>query len=181
MRVVRPLSCVLALLNSGALSAGEHLVDADLIGAWKLVHTGIVTPDGRSYPVPNYGSDPHGYLIYDRSHVMCVFLAVGETRDPPPERYRNLMPAIPASYCALWHISDDGQTVLHEVQVGNDPALIGTTMRRKAARDGRTLTLRRDPVPEGLRDYFLTFERVNSEFLTLDRAGSGNSQHREAQ
>jgi hypothetical protein len=113
--------------------------------------------------VPNYGSDPKGYLIYDRSHVMCVFLAVGETRDPPPERYRTLMPSIPASYCARWHIADDGVTVLHDVQVGNDPTLMQATLRRKAARSGSTLTLRRDPVPEGFRDYVLTFEKVTAD------------------
>jgi len=65
--------------------------------------------------------------------------------------------------------------------VGNDPALFRTTLRRTAARDGRMLTLRRDPVPDGLRDYFLTFERVNNEFLTLDRAGNEDVQRSGAQ
>lgn len=159
MRSAAVLSWLL-FLHSGPLAAGEQLVDADLFGAWKLVHTVMVTPDGRSYPVPNYGSDPQGYLIYDRSHVMCVFLAVGESRNPPPEKYRGLMPPIPASYCAYWHIADDRRTVLHDVQVGNDPTLMRATLRRKASLTGHTLTLRRDPVPEDLKDYALTFERV---------------------
>jgi hypothetical protein len=110
--------------------------------------------------VPNYGFDPHGYLIYDKSHTMCVYFAIGVSNNLPPPEYRALMPPIPAAYCARWHIDASGDTVIHEVLVGNDPALFTAPLRRRATLDGRTLHLRRDPAPQGLRDYVLTFERV---------------------
>ena len=146
--------------------------DADLIGAWHLVRTEITLPDGNKYPVPNYGSDPRGYLIYDASHVMCVFLAVGESRDLPPPQYRDLMPPIPASYCARWEIAADGNTVLHHVLVGNDPALLIAPQRRKVTLRGRILELRRDPPPADLRDYVLIFEKVNDVRSTAGQSAT---------
>lgn len=156
------LATVSAALLCGTVSGGDRLIDEDLIGAWQLVRTQITLLDGRTFPVPNYGSDPHGYLIYDKSHTMCVYLAVGVSTDLPPEEYRTLMPPIPAAYCAKWHIDDSGDTVIHDVLVGNDPALFAAPLRRKATLNGRVLQLRRDPLPRGLRDYLLTFERVGN-------------------
>ena len=66
-------------------SAPSKIDERKLIGAWRLVYSEMRTPDGRVFPAPTYGPNPHGYLIYDASHVMCVFLAVGEpgTATPP--------------------------------------------------------------------------------------------------
>jgi len=147
-------------LLAGTVSGSDRLVDSDLIGAWRLVRTQITLPDGRTFPVPNYGSEPHGYLIYDKSHTMCVYFAVGVSNSLPPPEFRSLMPPIPAAYCARWHIDPSGDTVIHEVLVGNDPALFTAPLRRKMTVDGGVLHLRRDPLPQGLQDYVLTFERV---------------------
>jgi hypothetical protein len=155
------MATVSAALLCGTVSGSDRLVDKDLIGAWQLVRTQMTLHDGRTFPVPNYGSDPHGYLIYDKSHTMCVYLAVGVSTDLPPAEYRTLMPPIPAAYCARWHIDASGDTVIHDVLVGNDPALLAAPLRRKATLNGRVLQLRRDPLPRGLRDYVLTFERVD--------------------
>jgi hypothetical protein len=154
------MATISTALLCGSVRGGDRLVDENLIGAWRLVRTQITLPDGRTFPVPNYGSDPQGYLIYDKSHTMCVYLAVGVSNDLPPAEFRTLMPPIPAAYCARWHIDASGDTVVHEVLVAMDPELLAAPLRRKATLNGRVLQLRRDPVPRGLRDYVLTFERV---------------------
>ena len=162
MRGRKLIATVSAALLCGTVSGNDRLVDEDLIGAWRMVRSQITLPDGRTFPVPNYGSDPHGYLIYDMSHTMCVYIAVGVSNNLPPAEYRTFMPPIPAAYCARWHIDAGGVTVIHEVLVGNDPGLLTEPLRRRATLHGRMLQLRRDPLPQGLQDYVLTFERVSN-------------------
>ena len=141
-------------------SVAQGISEQQLVGAWRLVHTEMRLPDGRTFPVPNYGPDPHGYIMYDRSHMMCVYLAVGEPGKLPPAEFLT-QPAIPAAYCARWSLEKGGSIVSHEVLVSNDPGITGPPLRRKLTLAGDTLFIRRVPTPAGMADYVLQFVRVH--------------------
>jgi Lipocalin-like domain len=141
------------------VSAAEGISERQLIGTWRLVHTEMRLPDGRTFPIPTYGPDPHGYIMYDRSHMMCVYLAVGEPGNLPPAEFLT-QPAIPTAYCARWSLDKVGSVVSHEVLVSNDSGTPGPPLRRKLTIAGDTLFFRRVPAPAGMADYVLQFERV---------------------
>jgi hypothetical protein len=140
-------------------SVGQGISEQQLVGTWRLVHAEMRLPDGRTFPIPNYGPDPHGYIMYDSSHMMCVYLAVGAPGQLPPAEFLT-QPAIPAAYCARWTLDKGSSVISHEVLVGNDPAITGAPLRRKLTLTGDALFIRRVPTPAGMADYVLQFERV---------------------
>jgi hypothetical protein len=147
------------LLAAEPSAAPVKVQERDLIGAWRLVYTEMKTLDGRTFPNPTYGPNPHGYLMYDASHTMCVFLAVGVEPGPAPAEFQKLRTANPAAYCGLWYLEPSGEAVIHDIEVSDARSGIGGKQRRRAVVNGDTLIIR-SGLQQGLQDYFLRFERV---------------------
>jgi Lipocalin-like domain len=139
-------------------------IDRDIVGAWRLVHSEMRKTDGTTFPNPTYGTRPHGYLIYDASHTMCVFLAVGELDEPTPPEYAQLRRAEPAAYCGRWYVEAGGDAVIHDIEVLIQGVSLVGLQRRRVQIVGDTLFIR-SGLPEGLEDYYLQFERVHDNRL----------------
>jgi hypothetical protein len=144
-------------------AAEVSALEAQVIGAWRLVRTEQTLASGERRPKPEYGPNGTGYILYDASHVMSVFLANpnGVNRAPSaPRGAPGSSMDTPAAYCGRWHIDPAGPTLVHHTEMDVFPSEAGLVRRRRFTCDGDTLILRPPEHPPGVVDFYLQFERV---------------------
>jgi len=182
MRTSKPyLRCAAALagltLTGGCASMVRTASVADLekqaVGAWRLVKTEQKLADGTVRAKPAYGPNGTGYIIYDTSHMMCVFLANPDAPPPVPGQPRGEPGSSmenPASYCARWHVDPRGPWMVHKIEMiarspekGATALKVGDQIKRQFRREGDRLYLRPTEAAPGVVDYVLTFERVRND------------------
>ena len=139
-------------------------LEKQVVGAWRLVKTEQRLEDGTTRPKPAYGPNGTGYIIYDPSHTMCVFLANPDgprTPEGQPRGEPGSSMDSPAAYCGRWHINPVGPMVIHETELDVFPQHMGQDRGRKFNREGDMLFLRPAITTPGIVDYYLQFQRVS--------------------
>jgi hypothetical protein len=137
-----------------------------LVGTWRLVSTEQRLRDGTVQPSPIYGPNGVGYLIYGSAHRMCALL-MNPNRphwlsadEPTPQEMKSAIEGFVA-YCGSYEVNEAEGFVLHHVEVDQTPNWVGTDLKRCFVLSGNRLTLRpAPPLPAGVVDYTLTWERV---------------------
>jgi hypothetical protein len=156
---------VLAGVGSQAVVAGEDPLRNRFIGAWKLVSTEQRLADGSRRPAPRFGPNGVGYLMYTGTH-MCAVVAdpnrpQWKSEQTPTDNEARLAVDGLAAYCATYEIDAKQQLVIHHVRVDAVPNSIGTLRKRQFEFSGNRLILRPvPPLPEGVAEYALTWERI---------------------
>jgi hypothetical protein len=155
--------CLVA--QNGSASAGR--VPERVIGTWKLVSANNVRANGTLEPMPEYGPNPLGYLIYDGTGRMCVSLA-----NPKPVKWAN--PEKPTkdeivqtandffAYCGTYEVKDQQGDIIHRPEMSSWPHYIGTDQVRHFKLDGDNLVLSgSETAPNGTSSgYRITWKRV---------------------
>jgi Lipocalin-like domain len=137
------------------------------VGAWRLVSSQQKMADGTTRNNPFYGPGGVGYLIYSETGHMCVV-----TMDPSRPQWKNeaapteseLRSAMSGlmAYAGTYEVNATEQYVIHHVELDKIPNRIGARRKRFFAFSGTHLVLRPEPpMPEGVVDYWLTWERIS--------------------
>lgn len=121
-------------------------VDArDLVGGWDLLDWRIETTphDAPSHP---FGENAQGQIMYTADGRMSAVISrAGRTplstpspRQASAEECREAFTSF-FCYAGTWHL--EGDTVVHELSLALNPAMIGTEQRRHAKLTGDRLEL----------------------------------------
>lgn len=160
------LTCLMAgtpLALRSDPSAGTPKLD--IVGTWRLVSTQQKMADGTTRPDPQTGAHGVGYIMYDATGHMCVFIA-----DPDRPKWRD--PAAPTdaevraafqgtvAYCGTYEVNEQERSVTHRVETDRDPGAVGTTRKRMVSITGNKLSLRPTPLPAGMQEWNSEWERV---------------------
>jgi len=137
---------------------------SDIIGAWAYQDWRIRYPDGR-VTMP-FGEGASGLLLYtaDGRMTACIMAAqraAFRAKNPRAASLRERAAAFDSyfSYAGRWQLV--GETILHEVTLALNPALVGTRQWRNARLRGQKLVLSADEqTPEALRRHELAWKRV---------------------
>jgi Lipocalin-like domain len=105
------------------------------VGTWRLVS---FLGHGADGPETNtYGSNPHGFLIYDKGGRMSVQIARSNQRpfksdDPSHASLEELKDASEGyfGYFGRYTVDERAGTVTHHVEGGSYPNFVGTDQRR---------------------------------------------------
>ena len=119
----------------------------DFVGAWRLI--GVDYRHANGQPVPLYGQDPQGLLVYAPSGHMAAQVmhpqrpALPAGRDDPGAvaAYHTILTGYVA-YFGTYTVEAGAGTVLHYVQGSLLPEWVGSTQVRHFEFAGRRLTLR---------------------------------------
>jgi hypothetical protein len=137
-----------------------------LLGTWKLVSDFEIRPDGSRRP--EYGPNPLGYLMYDKTGHMCVTLANANAprwADPakPTDQERVLTHKSMEAYCGTFEVRESADQVIHRPELAEWPHYIGSDQVRHYRFEGDRLVLSlQEIVPDGERyAYEITWRRVN--------------------
>ena len=139
---------------------------AGLVGTWRLVAATQRMADGTERPDPNTGGKPTGYIIYTATGQVCAMLGNSQrTRwavfDRPTEAEALAIPENMVAYCGTYTVDPPGGFVLHHIELDLSPNRTGTDRKRFFAITGDRLVLRpAPPLPEGVKDWTVTWERV---------------------
>jgi len=149
----------------------EFPAQGRLVGAWALVSWQIFGADDSSFTEP-FGADPRGLLQYTAdgcmSAVVCRSKRAGLPQGVSP---RRMEPELLADcyrsyfhYAGRWHI--EGDSVIHSVELGLNPNMVGTRQVRRMHFDGQTLTLTGiESLGLQQRRHVLLWQRAASEKL----------------
>jgi hypothetical protein len=117
---------------------------AALIGAWALET--FVTDEPKGGERPRFGPNPVGYLIYTADgHMSATLMGAHRAPLPAPDgsaaRHVEVTSSLGnfLSYAGRYEIR--GNHVFHHVEVSVFTNLVGTTLERRFALDGDTLTI----------------------------------------
>jgi Lipocalin-like domain len=137
-----------------------------LVGTWRLVAATQRMIDGTERPDPNVGAHARGYIIYTPTGRMCAMLGNSErphwaVADRPTAEEALTISANMVAYCGTYKVDEAGGFVLHHVELDLSPNRGGTDRKRFFTISGDRLVLRpARPLPEGVRDWTVTWERV---------------------
>jgi hypothetical protein len=159
---------VAALLLAGQSgSAAAQGAAARLVGAWRLVAATQRMADGTERPDPNVGAHARGYIIYSPTGQVCAMLANSErprwaVGDQPTAAEASAIPGNMVAYCGTYSVDEAAGYVLHHVEVDLSPNRTGTDRKRFFTLSGDRLVLRpAPPLPEGVQDWTVTWERAH--------------------
>jgi uncharacterized protein RhaS with RHS repeats len=111
-----------------------------LVGSWRLVSSRRTAAGVTVLP---WGMRPSGVITYTPEGRLHVLIQRGgrsraQAGASTPAEKARLLDAFVA-YAGTFTV--DGDAVLHRIELASDPAMVGTTQVRRAATDGRRLTL----------------------------------------
>lgn len=159
------LAAALLLIGQAGPSAAQPAA-APIVGTWRLVAATQRMADGTERPDPNVGAHARGYIIYTATGQVCALLG---NRDRPrwavdgePTAAEALaIPANMVAYCGTYTVDEAGGFVVHHVQIDLSPNRVGTDRKRFFSISGDRLVLRpAPPLPDGVREWTVTWERV---------------------
>ena len=143
------------------------LSNADLIGAWALVDFVVTFDDGRP-PLEPFGPGTQGQIIYSEDGHMSAVLSSGSreafgiaqleqsgraTDGEKATAFDSYM-----SYCGRYRV--EGDRVVHTVELGLMPNIVGREQVRDASLSDGVLTLAYDvTTPRGERRFTLRWKR----------------------
>ena len=124
--------------------------------------------DGTERPDPNVGAHARGYIIYTPTGQVCATLGNMDrprwaAGDRPTEAEASAIPGNMVAYCGTYSVDEAGGFVTHHVEIDLSPNRTGTDRKRFFTLSGNRLVLRpAPPLPEGVRDWTVTWERVTA-------------------
>lgn len=137
-----------------------------LLGTWRLVSDFEIRPNGSRRP--EYGPNPLGYLMYDKTDHMCVTLAnanMPRWTDPakPTDQERVLTHKSMEAYCGTFEVRESTDQVIHRPELAEWPHYIGSEQVRHYRFEGDRLVLSLEEIVPGGEKYAyeITWERVN--------------------
>ena len=137
-----------------------------LVGTWRLVSDFEIRPDGSHRP--EYGPNPLGYLMYDKTGHMCVMLAHASTprwADPakPTDQERVLTHKSMEAYCGAFEVQERTGQVIHRPELAEWPHYIGSDQARHYRFEGELLVLSLEEIVPGGEKYAyeITWRRVD--------------------
>jgi hypothetical protein len=114
-------------------TAGPSLQD-QMIGIWKLDSRSIKKPDGTVTPDPAYGTDPVGYIAYDRTGYMSVqFMRRNRPKGGGIDGY--------TAYFGRFTVDEQTKKVTHHVEGNVNPDGVGQDNVREVVLEGDKLML----------------------------------------
>ena len=136
------------------------------VGAWRLVSAVEQLADGTERTQPRYGSGGIGYILYSDTGRVCV-VNIDPARPrwanesvPTETELRSAMRGIMA-YAGRYEVNAEEGYILHHIEVDAVPNRVATTAKRFFEFTGNRLILRpAPPLPSGVLDYRITWERV---------------------
>ena len=157
---------VLSFFCGAMVVVGQQKPDArQLIGTWRLVATEQPRADGTVRPEVGLGPRGVGYITYSDTGVVCAFLS-------NPDRPKWKIPSAPTeaelrsaidgmvSYCGTYEVNEAEGYVVHHVQMDKVPNAAGTDRKRYFTLSGNRLVLRPSPLPDGITEWHIEWERV---------------------
>jgi hypothetical protein len=137
-----------------------------LLGTWRLVSDFEIGPDGSRRP--EYGPNPLGYLMYDKTGHMCVTLATRNTPlwgDPakPTDQERVITHKSMEAYCGTFEVREDVSQAIHRPELAEWPHYIGSEQIRHYRFEGDRLVLSLEEIVPGGEKYAyeITWRRVD--------------------
>ncbi len=117
-----------------------------LMGAWALISWQIFSAEEALFTEP-FGAEPHGLLQYTADGCMSAVVCRSKRAELPPGVSPRRMEAELLANCyrsyfhyaGRWHI--EGDSVIHSVELGLNPNMVGTRQVRQMHFDGDTLSL----------------------------------------
>ena len=103
--------------------------------------------------------------MYTGTHMCAVLVRPdrpqwGSEETPSEQEVRSAIAGLVA-YCGAYEVDSKQGLVIHHVEVDRVPNAVGTLRKRRFAFSGNRLILRLpDPLPEGVVESSLTWERV---------------------
>ena len=142
MKIIGPVMLAVVVFASVSLPAahaqsratgGPSLRD-QMIGIWKLDSRSIKQPDGTTAPDPVYGTDPIGYIAYDRTGYMSVqFMRRNRPKGAGIDGY--------LAYFGTFTVDEQAKKVTHHVEGNVNPDGVGQDNVREVVLDGDKLML----------------------------------------
>jgi len=149
------------------MSPASENAAKQFVGTWRLVSAVQRLADGTTRSNPLYGPGGVGYIIYGDTGRVCVVLM-----DPSRPKWKNEAAPTEAelrsamnglmAYCGTYEVNVGEGTVIHQIEADRIPNRVGTHHKRFFTFSGNRLILRpAPPLPEGVVDYAITWERVS--------------------
>jgi len=134
------------LLTSCALAQTAAPTVAQLLGTWKLVSIEDTMTDGKVQPSSQFGSHPHGFIMYEPDGHMCATIANGDRpawKDPakPTDAEKIAYYDTFIAYCGTFKLDSATSTVTHYPSVAWTPAYVGSTQPRPFRLEGNRLII----------------------------------------
>jgi hypothetical protein len=143
---------LLATLMSLAMSALSQ--STSLVGTWILTGANKIRPDGRQ--VSDYGTDPHGIVIFtpDGRYVVEIFrsdrkkFASNDRATGTPEEYKDAIMSTSVHF-GQYVVDAEKGAIIFKVDRASFPNWDDTTRVSTFTLTGDTLTWRTPPRPDG--------------------------------
>ncbi len=170
---MKPLLSLLAMLILGgeawpAPPQNTEGVAARLVGTWRLLSSSQRMDDGTVRPDPQTGPRGIGYIMYSETGRMCAVLA-----NPDRPRWKSETAPLEAevraafdglvAYCGTYEVNEAQGYVVHHIEMDRMPNLTGTDRKRHFALSGGRLVLRPTPLPAGVQEWTVEWERVSKK------------------
>jgi len=158
-------AAILVLAGQSTPSVAQRASER-LVGTWRLIAATQRMTDGAERPDPNVGAHARGYIIYTPDRHVCAMLANSERSrwaqgDRPTEAEASAIPGNLVAYCGTYSVDEAGGFVLHHVELDLSPNRTRTDRKRFFTISGDRLVLRpAPPLPPGVQDWIVTWERV---------------------
>ena len=125
----------LVLWAASAFTQTESEIRDRLVGTWKLVSTEETMKDGGTRPMPSYGANGKGFLMYLRDGYMCADLVNPDRPkwvDPVHATLEEKLAAADGTfaYCGRYEINAEQKQIIHLPEVATDPGYVGSRQIR---------------------------------------------------
>lgn len=141
---------------SAAVAQQLSPLEQRVSGTWRLVGTEQKLKDGSTRANPAYGLDPVGYVFYDVTHHMCLFLTRSQRGESEPAPLGNGLNA----YCGRWKIDAATMTMYHVTEMDVLPKRAAIVREPKFELQGSRLYLHPPFDRTEIVSNTLIFERV---------------------
>jgi len=155
------------LLASQSASAPAKNAAAQLVGTWRLIAATQRLTDGSERADPNVGPKAQGYIIYTSTGQVCAMLANRERSrwivgDQPTPAESMAITGNMVAYCGTYSVDETAGLVIHHIELDLSPNRTGTDRKRFFTISGDRLVLKpAPPLPDGVQDWTVTWERVH--------------------
>jgi Lipocalin-like domain/Domain of unknown function (DUF4440) len=168
-RIVAAQDTLISDNSGGAISETEQSQPSArerLLGTWRLVSDFEIHPDGSRRS--EYGPNPLGYLMYDKTGHMCATLATPNTprwTDPakPTDQERVITHKSMEAYCGTFEVQERVGQVIHRPELAEWPHYIGSDQIRHYRFEGDRLVLSLEEIVPGGEKYAyeITWRRID--------------------
>jgi hypothetical protein len=141
---MKSLAIVLLLAVSSVAQSAPTV--AQLVGTWKLVSIEDTLTNGKVGPSSQFGSHPHGFIMYEADGYMCATIVNGDRPDWKDKTKATDAEKITyfdtlVAYCGSYELDSPNSTLTHHPEVAWTPAYVGSTQPRPFKLEGNRLII----------------------------------------